>query len=288
LREQANQGDPVAQYRLAIELLKQGGERPMQSAIQWFGKGALAGHLPSQLMLGKLYLRGTLIKRDTEKSVRWFRLAAEQNDAYAQYQLAQLYFHGSGVDMDFTQARYWANKAVQQSYSDADELLESIDDSEQQRSTVVTVDVPDKSGARIGGQVQADETDNALAVKAAAGSAQAQYELAMQLLRAEDNDYTKQALDYFLQAAEQGYDRAQIQLGHIYRFGTGVEQDYAIAARWYLKAAQQNNKEAQFQLGTLYAHWKGLQKSTEFAEKWYKKAAENGHLEARTALQAMQ
>ena len=46
------------------------------------------------------------------------------------------------------------------------------------------------------------------------------------------------------QAAAQGDDYAQHNLGVMYSFGRGVAQDDAEAVRWYRKAAEQGNADA--------------------------------------------
>ena len=49
----------------------------------------------------------------------------------------------------------------------------------------------------------------------------------------------EQALFWYTQAAEQNYAPAQTNVGAMYEFGRGVEQDYVQAALWYEKAAYQ-------------------------------------------------
>ena len=51
-------------------------------------------------------------------------------------------------------------------------------------------------------------------------------------------DYTT-ALQEFTELAEQGYAKAQFNLGLMYAKGQGVPQDYKQAVKWYTKAAEQ-------------------------------------------------
>ena len=44
-------------------------------------------------------------------------------------------------------------------------------------------------------------------------------------------------VQWYTRAADAGDAAAQFCLGHMYANGQGVEQDYAMAARWYLAAA---------------------------------------------------
>jgi Sel1 repeat len=61
-------------------------------------------------------------------------------------------------------------------------------------------------------------------------------------------DYPE-AVRWYRKAADQGYAKAQYDLGNMYSQGKGVPQDYAEAARWYRKAADQGDTRAQRILG---------------------------------------
>ena len=88
------------------------------------------------------------------------------------------------------------------------------------------------------------------------------------------------AVRWYRKAADQGYVRAQSNLGVMYDKGWGVAQDYGEALRWYRKAADQGNAEAQFNLG--YMYWKGLGVRQDYvkAHMWYNLAAFEGQRDA--------
>jgi len=87
----------------------------------------------------------------------------------------------------------------------------------------------------------------------------------------------KEALKWFLKAAEQGNADAQRNIGFWYHLGRGgVPQDEKEALKWYLKSAEQGNAKAQCSLGGMFADGKGVPKDYGEAVKWYLKAAENG------------
>ena len=96
-------------------------------------------------------------------------------------------------------------------------------------------------------------------------------------------DYAK-AIEWFRQAAEQGYATAQNNLGDCYYDGQGVTQDYAQAVSWYRKAAEQGDAAAQFRLGFCYEYGRGVSKDYAQAADWYRKAAEQGHATAQNNL----
>ena len=96
-------------------------------------------------------------------------------------------------------------------------------------------------------------------------------------------DYTN-AIPYFRKAAEQGYARAQCNLGYCYEQGSGVTKDYSEAVKWYRKAAEQGHARAQYNLGLCYYKGSGVTKDYSEAVKWYKKAAEQGDADAQREL----
>ena len=61
-----------------------------------------------------------------------------------------------------------------------------------------------------------------------------------------------------LQAAGQGYAKAQFNLGLMYYNGRGVRQDYTKAVQWYRKAAEQGDAKAQSNLGVMYDNGQGV------------------------------
>ena len=77
--------------------------------------------------------------------------------------------------------------------------------------------------------------------------------------------------------AEKGKADAQYDLGALYMYGEGVEQNAKEAVKWYRKAAEQGLADAQYDLGMCYMEGKGADKNPPEAMKWLCKAAEQGH-----------
>jgi hypothetical protein len=67
--------------------------------------------------------------------------------------------------------------------------------------------------------------------------------------------------------AEAGDADAQYNLGAMYDFGQGVEQDFKEAVKWYRKAADQGLAEAQFNLGMMYDQGQGVEQDFKEAVK---------------------
>ena len=63
-------------------------------------------------------------------------------------------------------------------------------------------------------------------------------------------DYTS-AVGWYRKAAEQGFARAQADLGYMYSEGEGCPRDYVESARWYRKAAGQGDQYAQRALDSM-------------------------------------
>ena len=61
-------------------------------------------------------------------------------------------------------------------------------------------------------------------------------------------DYAE-AVRWYRMAAEQGFAKAQYNLGKCCYLGRGVQQDYTEAVKWYKLAADQGNADAQYMLG---------------------------------------
>lgn len=87
--------------------------------------------------------------------------------------------------------------------------------------------------------------------------------------------------------AEQGVAEAQSNLGHMYKLGLGVPQDYAVAVVWYRRASDQGNVKAQHNVGSAFYTGKGVLPDHVEAAHWFRKAADRGHFKAQFNLGLM-
>ena len=90
----------------------------------------------------------------------------------------------------------------------------------------------------------------------------------------EGKNLYKDAVKWYRKAAEQGYARAQTNLGVMYDQGRGVPEDDAEAVKWYRKAAEQGDARAQANMGFMYVTGRGVPEDDAEAVKWYRKATE--------------
>ena len=85
-------------------------------------------------------------------------------------------------------------------------------------------------------------------------------------------------------AAPDGDPQSHFEMGVKYRFGKGVPQDDAEAAKWFRMAAELGHADAQHSLACHhYLAGTGVRDDA-FAAKWYRKAAEQGHAKAQCCL----
>src|SRR5690606_38554008 len=94
-----------------------------------------------------------------------------------------------------------------------------------------------------------------------------------------EQDYQK-AMTWYKRAATLGLDRAQANVAGMYLAGEGVEQDYAQAANWFAQAAQQGHVISQYNLALLLENGLGVRKDERMALGWFAIAAEAGHPES--------
>jgi TPR repeat protein len=118
------------------------------------------------------------------------------------------------------------------------------------------------------------------------GYAKAQYELGYMYYDGEgiEKDYSE-ALKWLRKSADQGNSDAQNALGHMYYLGDGVTENFSEAVKWYRKGAEQGNKYAQYNLGQMYEYGNGIAQDYSKAIEWYQKAAKQGHEKAKDKLE---
>ncbi len=100
------------------------------------------------------------------------------------------------------------------------------------------------------------------------------------------HDYVKAAF-WYRKAAEQGYAKAQYDLGGFYLFGHGLPVDYAQGIMWLRKAAEQGHPSAQTDLAHFYLTGKYVPQDYALAMSWYRKAAERGNPDGQSGLATM-
>jgi hypothetical protein len=132
------------------------------------------------------------------------------------------------------------------------------------------------------------EVERALAAaraKATAGDVIAQFSLGSCLYYGASD--TAEAVGWFKKAAAQGYAPAEFQMGQLYDFGFGVEQDDTQALAWYRKAAEHGSAAGQRTVGEFYQKGRGVPADAAQAAHWYRRAADGDDLRGQYLLGQM-
>ena len=108
------------------------------------------------------------------------------------------------------------------------------------------------------------------------------YEMGVGVLQ----DY-KEAITWYLQAAERGVATAQFNLAKCYAEGSGITKDEKEAVKWYRAAAEQGDADALYKLGCCYDRGKGVPKNKNEAAEYYRSAISKGSKQAQKALQRL-
>jgi len=262
----AKNGDPAGAYGLIVPLAK-------------------SGNPIAQLYLGKMKAAGQGTGKDPVSAAEWWRLAADQGNREAQLLLGIAYAAGIGVQRDGIEGLKWliiARAKDGLAYSMLADELGRVKVAIAEEDAYVWICRRSNAIAR-----ESDKSENLteLTELAAEGNACAQYELgrvyqaglihiptveskskASWLLPDRRPDPDK-AEEFFRQAAEQGYTRAQVALADMLPRG-GTE-----AAGWYQRAAKNGDAYAQSRLADLYASGLGVGRDHKKAVELYRQSA---------------
>lgn len=137
-------------------------------------------------------------------------------------------------------------------------------------------------------QANWDEAMPWLRIASERGHADAQFDLACNLMGNDIPEDDQEAFALFLKAAGQGHAKAHYFVGQAYDMGLGVAQNAEQAVEWYRRAVQQfrlaaekGNAEAQYELGSLYQVGIGVSENLQETVKWWRLAAEQGYVYAQ-------
>jgi TPR repeat protein len=85
--EAIERGDPLAEFRRGYDFYT---DEKFEDAVYWFRKAAEHGQVDAQFALGRMYLEGKHVVRDTAQATLWLEQAAEQWDLIAMHMLARM------------------------------------------------------------------------------------------------------------------------------------------------------------------------------------------------------
>ena len=260
LRQRAKAGDTTAQYRLSLRHLA-GVHQNRREADYWLQQAAENGDLDAQYWLGQHYYHGSSgSPKDPKTAHQWLDKAAAAGGRDTRYQVGMTYFSGG----EYTTARYWLQRAAAQDNPQAPSVLRAID------------------------ALTAETTPPAAALRQAAeaGSASAQYQLALRYRKGEGVAQNPTEADYWLRrAAEQEHEDAQIALAlRYYDNLAGAKYHKTATMPWLEKAGTKGDAARQYQVGMIYLE----HDNRVDARRWLTRAAERGDVAAAAALQLLE
>jgi len=198
--------------------------RTLQTAYQWFERGARRGYAPAEVNLAVVSLAGWGTAPNAGTALYWLREAARQGYALAYFDLGVLYMKGCGVRQDYHEAFSLFEQGANAGDSAAQMNLGYLFDQ--------------------GFGVAQDRAKAAFWYRKAAesGVAQAQNNLGDLYLRGEGVARDEsEAFSWFQKAAQQGHTGARVMLGSMYAEGRGTAKNVQAAYEWISAAALQGD-----------------------------------------------
>ena len=228
LIDNANKGDPNAQYKLGIMYEEgKGVAQDYQEALKWYTNASEQGHAGAQFNLGYMYLVGKGIPQvHNKEAAKWFIKAAEQGHAEAQQKLGFMYEQKIfDMPQDNNEAVKWYRKSAEQGNNCAKYSLGGM--------YIEGRGVPQDCNEAVKWWTKSAEQEGACAENSLNSLGRIYYEGQCVI-----KNYEK-AFKWYTKAAEHGYPGGQCGLGLMYEKGNGVPEDYVQAYKWYILAAAQ-------------------------------------------------
>jgi len=226
--EQAQKGDPKAQYQLgSFYMTGTNVPRDDIKAVLWLEKSAKQNFADAEFALGYLYEQGKGVRKNYGKALRYYTAAAEQGQTTAENNLGSMYQRGEGVHKDLRRAAEWYRNAASHG-----EFIAACN--------LASLYFRGKGFPRDYAQAA-----TWFRVAAERGYPPAQENLAWMYFTGTgvNLDYSE-AAKWVRRAAELGYARAQLDLGFLYEKGKGVPVDYVAAYMWYKTAGGEEEHRA--------------------------------------------
>ena len=116
----AEQGDPEAQYNIALLYMKGNGvEQSDRIALSWFTRAGEQGMADAQYNAGVLFYSGKGVYPDHKSAMEWWKLSADQGHPNAQNNLAIMHAFAYGTKKDPDKAIALWTLAAKQGHPDA-------------------------------------------------------------------------------------------------------------------------------------------------------------------------
>lgn len=232
------------------------------------------GHAPSQLEMGKRYLAGNGVEKNSYQGFQLIRDAARKNHPEALFELGNIYLDGLQgpqvqVEKNIRLAVSNFVKAANLGFNAAEVALASYNP-----DTYLLPTDPDliQYRANRGGE----------------NAAEANYQMYLKYMQGDGVTRDPvQAMEYCQRAALAKHIPSMLVMARSYDNGFVVRQSAENAFAWYQAAAQAGNDSAQFVLAERYATGRGINQDPALAVRWYLRVAssQSGELASRARTQ---
>ena len=229
------QGSKIVRFRIAWLYCGEGDVAPdYEKSFRLYEALAQEGDTSAMNNLGWMYESGHY-HSDLKKAYECYLKAAEMGDSYSMCNVGNCYKNGIGVEKDQVKAFEWFQKSAAQGHVRAiKQLIHCYKNGIGVEKNIQKV-------------IECFEKIIAMGEKDEIVNFGNFYEHVV-------CNYEK-AIYYYRMAAEQGDDVGQYNLGTMYDYGTGVDENENTAIYWYRKAARQGNWDAQERLDELDVDW---------------------------------
>ncbi len=271
----------------------------VDTAINWYKKGAERGDAASYHDLGEIY-RGTkslykmafdyyvkaselgdiyaaakvgyfydgywgkgVIPVNYDEAFKWYSIGAERGDSKALLFLGQMYEYGNGTQKNLETAMACYEKAYEEGNSDAASWIGGIY----------------KENNNL------DEAIKWYEISYETGDVFAPYALGGLYEKKNNLD---EAIKWYKIGAEHDNYHSQGRLGDLFEKGKGVNKDLSLAFDYYLKAAKQGNKWSEYDVGRFYYYGLAGEKDLNKAKEWLTASASQGVEKATELLQQIE
>ena len=279
-------------YDAGIEAYKRG---HYEAALYDFERRARKGDRVAQFCLGFMYSNGRGVAVDPDKGKDWYEKAAERDYAPAQNNLAIVYFlRAENANNKFVGVENTSETTDEWSRIFKDEWLSNYNDAAHwfQKAAVQSNNhiaqynialtryqwaVTSETLAR-----QVNEILRLLDEDSADPSVQELVktfkEPEFSNLLSDAVEAYEEAVNWFTKSAEQGYHKAQYQLGNRFYYNEGVDKNLSETERWekavyWYRKAKEHNTNAHYSLAKMYFEGKGVDKDLKKAKELYEEIA---------------
>lgn len=223
-----------------------GVEKDLNTALEWFRKAAAQNNDEGIVRVADCQFYGYGIPKNQGAAVEIYLSAARKGVPYAMFRIGECLEHGVGIEQNLSDAYLWYKKAASANFTTAAQAAARIEEP---------------------GEVWNDAVKNNVA--------EAQCRLGACYYFGDKGlpKDLKKAFFWFKKSADQGFVKANHNLGICYLHGYGTDVNHDLMRKCFMKAADENYPPSISTLGEIYQKGIGVEQNLTTAYKYYEKAA---------------